>query len=166
MRRRAFLTLSLAALASAANAQDVAAPGVTFGAAPPRQIEPQNALEYSFLAAMGSEALRPAFRRQLLESRVVLALASSAPDAAPREISPRAGVHAGLIFTGGARLDSVLGPGAPRVMLNGRAALERLRGKHVVINARLVPMLVLEPEDVAHYLETPAGAPNLTGPTE
>lgn len=144
----------------------VAAPGVSVGPQRSSQIEPQNTLEYAFLAAMGSEALRPAFRRQFLDSRVVLALASSAPDAPPREISPREGVRAGLIFTSSARIDAALGPGAGRVFLTGRAALERLRGKHVVINARLAPMLVLEPEDVARYLETPAGPPNLTGPTE
>ncbi|HCK83543.1 MAG TPA: hypothetical protein DHW63_03210, partial [Hyphomonadaceae bacterium] len=61
----------------------VAAPGVSVGPQRSAQIEPQNVLEYAFLAAMGSEALRPAFRRQFLDSRVVLALASSAPDAPP-----------------------------------------------------------------------------------
>ncbi len=175
MHRRFLLGCALGAwcFPLGARAQDappaappVAAPGVSIGPAQSQQIDPQNTLEYAFIAAMGSEALRPAFRRQLLDSRVVLALASSAPDAPPREINPREGVRAGLIFTSGARIDAALGPGAGRVFLTGRAALERLRGKYVVINARLAPMLVLEPEDVARYLETPAGPPNLTGPTE
>jgi hypothetical protein len=155
MRRRALLPLlAAAALTPSAFAQG-AAPGVTFRAEGPPAIEPQNALERAFLDAMANEALRPPFRRQLLESRVALALASSAPDAPPRELTPREGVRAALIFTSGQRIDAVLGPSSPRVWLTGREALERLRGKHVVINARLVPMLVLEPEDVARYLETP-----------
>ncbi|MEQ1617907.1 MAG: SseB family protein [Terricaulis sp.] len=165
MRRRLFVGLLLGscALTGAALAQGVAAPGVSLR---PAEITPQNSLEQAFLAAMGSEALRPAFRRQLLQSRVVLALASSAPDAAPRELTPREGVQAGMVFTSNARIDAVLGPAAPRAMMTGRAALERLRGRHVLINARLAPMLVLEPEDVAAYLAAPAEPPPLTGPTE
>lgn len=71
-----------------------------------------------------------------------------------------------MVFTSNARIDSVLGPAAPRATMTGRAALERLRGRHVLINARLAPMLVLEPEDVAAYLTAPAEPPPLTGPTE
>ncbi len=165
MRRRLILGsfLGFCALAGAALAQGVAAPGVSL--APPG-ITPQNALERAFVAAMDSEAARPAFRRELLQSRVVLALASSAPDAAPREITPREGVRAGMVFTSNARINAVLGPAAPRAMMTGRAALERLRGRHVLVNARLAPMLVLEPEDVAAYLAAPAEPPALTGPTE
>lgn len=171
MRRRMFLStrLSLSALLGwgampgAALAQGVAAPGVSIATV---EISPQNALEYAFVAAMNSEAMRPAFRRALLENHVVLALTSSAPDAAPREITPAEGVRAGLIFTSSARLDTVLGPTAPRATMTGRAALERLRGKHVIINPRLAPMLVLEPEDVGRYLETPVSPATLTGPTE
>jgi hypothetical protein len=165
MRRRWLLGsfLSFCAFAGAALAQGVAAPGVSL--APPA-ITPRNALEQAFVAAMDSEALRPAFRRQLLASRVVLALASSAPDAPPREVTPREGVRAGLVFTSNARIDAVLGPAAPRAMMTGRAALERLRGRHVFINVRLAPMLVLEPEDVATYLAAPVEPPPLTGPTE
>lgn len=165
MRRRLFVGLFIGscALTGAALAQGVAAPGVSLG---PPQITPQNPLEQAFVDAMDSEALRPAFRRQLLQSRVVLALASSAPDAAPREIAPRDGVRAGMVFTSNARIDAVLGPAAPRAMMTGRAALERLRGRHVLVNARLAPMLVLEPEDVADYLAAPAAPPPLTGPTE
>ena len=51
-------------------------------------------------------------------------------------------------------MDAVLGADAPRIMLNGRAALERLRGKNAVINFRLVPMLTLDDEDIAVYLAT------------
>lgn len=165
MRRRLFTSLFLGAcaLSGAALAQGVAAPGVTLG---PAEITPQNPLERAFVDAMGSEALRPAFRRQLLQSRVVLALASSAADAPPRELTPREGVRAGMVFTSNARIDSVLGPAAPRAMMTGRDALERLRGRHVLINARLAPMLVLEPEDVAAYLASPVEPPPLTGPTE
>lgn len=159
MHRRTLLTLAVALAApSLAAAQGR-------NAAPPLEIEPQNELEQVFVQAVNHADVRPAFRRRLLQSRVVLALASDAPDAPPREVSPREGVHAGLIFTGNQRMDTVLGPTAPRVSLTGRAALERLRGKHVIVNAQLVPMLVLEPEDVANYLEgtMPSAA---AGPTQ
>lgn len=173
MHRRFLLGAALAAwcLPAGARAQSApaaqnapppaAAPGVSIG---PTEITPENALEYTFVAANSAEAMRPAFRRQFLDSHVALALASDAPNAEPREIEPREGVRAGLVFTSNARLDAVLGPAAPRATLTGRAALTRLRGKHVIINARLAPMLVLEPEDVAHYLETPA-APS-AGPSQ
>ena len=130
-----------------------------------RPIEPANALEHTFVAALRNEAMRPVFRRQLLESHVALALASSAADAPPLELNLRQGVSAAVIFTSGERLDEVMGPSAPRVILTGRAALERLRGKNVIINMRLMPMLTLEAEDVARYLDTPAG-PGSAGPSQ
>jgi hypothetical protein len=130
---------------------------------PALEIDPQNELEEVFVQAVDRRDLRAVFRRRLLQSRVVLALASNAPDSPPREISPSEGVHAGLIFTGTQRMDTVLGPMAPRVSLTGRAALERLRGRHVIVNAQLVPMLVLEPEDVAAYLD---GSATSAGPAQ
>lgn len=158
MHRRTLLLTAAAVLA---------APGLAAAqseaAGPALEIDPQNELEEAFVQAVEHQDVRPVFRRRLLQSRVVLALASNAADAPPREISPREGVHAGLIFTGTQRMDTVLGPMAPRVSLTGRAALERLRGKHVIVNAQLVPMLVLEPEDVAAYLD---GSANSAGPAQ
>jgi|CXWL01.1.fsa_nt_gi hypothetical protein len=167
MRRRSFVTTALAAaLPVLARAQSPTPPVAAPGPQAPPEIQPQNALEYAFVAALTNEAMRPVFRRQFMEAHVVLALASDAPDAPPREVAPREGVRAGLVFTGATRLDAALGPAAPRATLTGRAALERLRGRHVVINARLAPMLVLEPEDVASYLETPEAPPTLAGPSQ
>jgi hypothetical protein len=126
-------------------------------------IDPQNALERTFVAAVTDPSQRPVFRSQLLESQVVLALATSAADSAPREVPLRAGVSATLIFTSAARMDSVLGSSAPRVSLSGRDALQRLHGKNVIINPTLAPMLTLEPDDVAHWLAVPA-APSAPQP--
>lgn len=117
-----------------------------------QMITAQNELERAFLEALQDETARPAFRRELLASQVALALASDAPDAGPRLVRLNAEVQAGAIFTSTTRLDSVLGPASPRRVLAGRAAFERLRGQHVVLNYRLVPMLTLEPEDVEQYL--------------
>ena len=157
MRRRGFVTAALAAAAlpGFASAQTTTTPAAPAATAPPPPIEPQNALEHAFVAALTNPAMRPVFRRLLLESHVALALASPAPDAPPREVPIREGAQAGLIFTSAARLDSVLGAGAARSILTGRAALQRLSGKNVIVNARLVPMLTLEAEDIARYLETP-----------
>lgn len=157
MRRRRFVT----ALAAAASL-----PLIAFAQTPPQApIAPQNALEHSFVAALTNPAMRPIFRRQLLDGHVALALSASGPGALPREIALREGVRAGLIFTSAARLNAVLGADAPRVILTGRAALERLRGKNVVINAQLIPMLTLEAADVARYLETPV-SPGSAGPAQ
>lgn len=165
MRRRLFVTAALGAVLAPAlaGAQTVATPA-TPAAPRPQPIEPTNALEYAFVSALTNEGMRPIFRRYLLETHVVLALASNAPDAAPREVQVRDGFRAGAIFTSAARADSVLGPTSARVVINGRAALERLAGKNVVINPTLVPMLTLEPEDVAQYLATPGETS--AGPTQ
>ena len=164
MQRRDVLSaaIGLAAAPAAALAQTQQQP-----AAPrePPPITPQNDLEHAFLAALRNPAARPAFRRQLLDSHVTLALVSSAPDAPAFELPLREGVTAGLIFTSPARLDSVLGPSAPRAVLTGRAALTRLRGKNVILNARLTPMLTLEAEDVEAYLAAPV-SPDSAGPTQ
>lgn len=156
-----------------------AAFGQTAGTAPPpasaqpapanalalRPIEPTNALEHTFVAALDNAAMRPVFRRQLLESHVALALTSDAPDAPPLEMNLREGVSAAVIFTSAERLNEVMGPGTPRAIMTGRAALERLRGKNVIINLRLMPMLTLEADDVARYLEAPE-SPASAGPSQ
>jgi hypothetical protein len=91
MRRRAFLSAALIALAApAAFAQ-------TQSAAPRPAlpvIEPQNALERALLAATepgAGEPERDAFRRLFLRSEVALALSANAPDAPPAQIEPRPG---------------------------------------------------------------------------
>lgn len=165
MRRRHFFAAALAAAAlpGAGRAQTPAAAPATPPA--PQPIQPQNALEYAFVAALTNAEMRPVFRRQLLEGHVALALTSTQANAPPREIIIREGHSAGLVFTSVARLETVLGADTPRAILTGRAALERLRGKNVVINARLAPMLTLEPEDVARYLATPV-SPTSAGPAQ
>lgn len=172
MQRRTFLLtlgggVALPALAFAQQQEQPetppAASGVTLGGPRP-VIEPQNALEFAFVSALTNENMRPIFRRYLLDTHVALALSGPAGDAAPLEIRVRSDFSAGAIFTSAARLQSVLGVNAPHVMINGRAAFERLNGKNVVINYRLVPMLTLEPTDVATYLETPGESS--AGPTQ
>lgn len=153
MRRRSFIMIALAAAVwpQAALAQDAQRPVL-----PLQPIEPANALEQAFIAAFQNEEMRPAFRRLLLEAPVALALASAAADAPPLERPLREGATAGLIFTSAARLAVVLGGDAPHVVMPGRSALERLRGKYAVLNYRLAPMLTLEPDDITRYLEAPA----------
>lgn len=152
MLRRIFLTSVLGALALPAAAQVQGPPALNLSLRP---IEPENALERAFVAAFENEEMRPVFRRLLLDSPVALALASNAAEAPPLERPLREGATAGFIFTSAARLSSVLGEETPRAVVAGRAALERLRGKYAVVNYRLAPMLTLEPEDIARYLETP-----------
>jgi hypothetical protein len=154
MRRRGFVAAALAALAcpAAAQAQNTA-PDLSSNA--PGPIEPQNALERTFVQALTNAEMRPAFRRQLLESQVALAMTGGDADAAPREFPYRGGATTAAVFTSAARLSAVLGDDAPRIVVSGRAALELLRGKNVVINPTLAPMLTLEPEDVERWLETP-----------
>ena len=73
--------------------------------------------------------------------------------------------RAALIFTSGALLDQRLGPATPRVSLTGRAALQRLRENHVVINFGYAPMLMLDPPGVAGFLGIPA-TPESAGPSQ
>lgn len=150
MLRRIFLTTVLGAIALPAAAQNQDAPRLTL-----QPIEPENALERAFVAALTNAEMRPVFRRLLLESPVALAMASHEEGAAPLERPLPEGATAGFIFTSASRLAAVLGDDTPSAVMNGRAALERLRGKYVVVNYRLAPMLTLEPEDIARYLETP-----------
>lgn len=158
MRRRTFVAASLAGCIAPALAH---AQTTTSPANPPRQrtpIEPQNELERTFIEALEHEESRPAFRRELLESQVALALSSNSPDAPPRQVELSPGVRACLIFTSSARAASVMGPAAPRVVLSGREALMLVRGTNVVININLVPSLSLEAEDIDDYLEIPIAA--------
>ena len=138
--------------APAANAQ-------TQPAAQQVQLEPYeatNALERAFEAAYRSEAMRPAFRRQFLESHVFLVTQTNAPDA-PAMLRPlRGNDRAALVFTSVELLERRVGPAAPRVSLTGRAALQRLGDHHVAINIGYAPMLVLDPAGVAAFLDIPA----------
>lgn len=120
-----------------------------------RPIQPQNPLEEDFLAAFEAEAMRPVFRTRFLESQVCLALASTAEDAAPLQVTLRNTGRAAAVYTSAERLTSVLGVGVARVSLTGRQALERTRGSNVAINYRLIPMLTLEPADVDSFLLIP-----------
>ncbi len=162
MRRRTFVAAWLAGLIAPALAHAQTTP-----ANQPRQrtpIEPANELERTFIEALQHEESRPAFRRELLESQVALALSSNSPDAPPRQVELRPGVRACLIFTSSARAAQVMGPAAPRVVLSGREALTRVRGTNVIININLSPSLVLEAEDVDDYLEIPQAARPRTTP--
>lgn len=127
-------------------------------------ITPENALEYAFVSALTNDSMRPIFRRYLLQTHVALALQSAEQDAPVRELRMRDGRTAGAIFTSEQRLRQVLGADAPHIIINGRAAFTRLAGKNVVINPGLVPMLTLEPPDVAAYLLTPGESS--AGPTQ
>ncbi len=169
MRRRLFLSAAIAAVATPALAQTTPAAPAPTETPPPapaaaRAIEPVNALEYAFVSALTEPDMRPIFRRYLIDTHVVLATVSADPDAAPLEVDVGGDFRAVAIFTSAQRVDEVLGADAPRIVINGRAALERLEGKNVVINYRLVPMLTLEPDDVRRYLEPPGDAS--AGPTQ
>lgn len=150
MRRRLFLTGALAALPGLAWAQDQAPQPQP---EPPPLITAQNELERAFLAALHDENARAAFRREFLVSQVIVALESDAGDAEPREVQLGPERTAAAIFTSSTRMSGVLGPAAARRVMSGREALTLLHGKHVVLNYRLAPMLTLEPEDVAEWLD-------------
>lgn len=168
MRRRLFLSAAIAAVATPAFAQTTPPAPATETPPPapvaPRLIEPVNALEYAFVSALTEPDMRPIFRRYLIDTHVVLATTSADADAAPLEVDVGSDFRAVAIFTSTQRVDEVLGADAPRIVINGRAALERLEGKNVVINYRLAPMLTLEPADVARYLQPPGDAS--AGPTQ
>lgn len=150
MLRRTFLGAAALTLPGAAWAQ-----GLTVA-----RISPENELEAAFVGAVDNPAQRQAFRGILLESRVALALANQASDSPPRMVdvlnpagSPTPSTPRAAIFTSASRLEGVLGPAIARVMLTGRDALTRLRGRNVVLNYRLLPMLTLDADDVASYLQ-------------
>lgn len=173
MRRRSFVTAGLAAgmLPTVARAQasgvtlpptDASAPSAPLAVRP---IDPQNALEYAFVQALTNENMRPIFRHYLMDTHVALAMSSAAADAEPKTVRLHNGQDAIAIFTSSERVDTVLGEDAPRIMIAGRAAFERARGKNVVINYHLIPMLTLEPEDVASYLAAQPGVAS-AGPSQ
>ncbi|MEQ1493700.1 MAG: SseB family protein [Terricaulis sp.] len=172
MLRRTVLISALGAWPASAFAQTTtpqqpaAAPqpqATQTGQAPP-PITPENALEYAFVSALTNPNMRPIFRRYLMETHVALALTAAADDSPPRHVRVREGFTAGAIFTSEQRLKQALGDDAPHIMINGRAALTRLVGGNVVINPGFVPMLTLEPTDVAAYLATPGESSS--GPTQ
>jgi hypothetical protein len=167
MLRRTLLMSALSAWPATALAQTQQPVATPQGQPPrtePQAITPTNALEYAFVSALTNQNMRPIFRRYLMETHVALALTSADQDAPVREIRVRDDFTGGAIFTSEQRLQQVLGADAPHVIINGRAAFTRLAGKNIVINPGLVPMLTLEPTDVAAYLLTPGEAS--AGPTQ
>jgi hypothetical protein len=176
MRRRTFLTATLAALAAspAAFAQLQTPTALPV-------IEPQNDLERALIAATdvgAGEPQRDAFRRLFLRSNVALALSSNSPDAPPAQVEPRPGRQACLIFTSSARATEIMGADTPRIVLTGRQALERVRGTNVVININRRPFITLDAEGVEGFLALPDGreanapapqqpaSPQSTGPSQ
>jgi hypothetical protein len=188
MRRRTFVTATVTALAapalvraqttppqSAPQQPEPAPPRVDFSERaqplPPQLIEPQSALERTFVAATENDALRALFRLQFLESPVALALSGPSPDAPPRQIDLPRGARACLIFTSSARATEIIGARAPRVVLTGREALERVRGTNVIININLRPYLTLDAAGIETFLalpeipEPPASTPSPPPPS-
>lgn len=164
LRRTLFLSALAATVAPAwaqTTAQDANEP------APPalQEYAPSNSLERAFIAAYRNEQMRPAFRRQFLESNVLVVMASTASDAPPLLRTLQGEDRAALIFTSGVLLDRRLGPATPRVALTGRAALRRLAQNHVVINFGYAPMLMLDPPGIAGFLDIPA-TPDSAGPSQ
>jgi len=167
MLRRLFL---LAAFAAApAWAQTPSAPPAQAPAAAPQPelqaYEPNNALERAFIAAYQNETMRPAFRRQFLDSHVFVVMQSNAPDAQPRLAPMRGADRAAFVFTSPDLLDRRMGPETPRLALTGRAALQRLHANYVVIDVGYAPMLMLDPAGVAGFLDIPV-APDSAGPSQ
>jgi hypothetical protein len=150
MRRRTFLTATLAALAaSSAFAQNLMP-----------VIEPQNDLERALIAATDAgagEPQRDMFRRLFLRSEVALVLSANAPESPPAQIEPRQGYHTCLIFTSSARVTEIMSDSTPRIVLTGRQALERVRGTNVVINLNRRPFIVLDAAGVEGFLALPDG---------
>lgn len=149
MHRRQILSaaLALAAIPALAWAQGAQTPPRT----PPPPITPENDLERVFLAALADPDQRPVFRREFLTSQVSLAMANAERDSAPLELT-FGQLQTGAIFTSANRQNAVMGPASARRLMTGRQALTRLRGKNVVINMMLTPMLTLEPADVTAFL--------------
>lgn len=149
MQRRVFITTAFAAAAlpCGAWAQTTQRPARE----PPPPITAENELERVFLEALRDETMRPVFRRTFLASQVALAMANAETDSAPLELT-FGELRTGAIFTSPSRQSEILGPASARRVMTGRQALSRLRGKNVVINMMLTPMLTLEPEDVAAFL--------------
>ncbi len=163
MLRRTVLFSALAAAATPAFAQTAETPAPM--AAPQFEtIEPATALEQTFVQAFRSPAMRPAFRRQFLESNVLLVTVSRAPNAAP-QFGEVPGGQAAMIFTSDALLERRLGDDTPRLGMTGRAALMRVREHSVAINIGYEPTLLLDPEGISNFLEIPASA-EASGPAQ
>lgn len=158
MLRRTLLAFALVAMAAPALAQTAPA------TSPLQPIQPQTSLEEAFVAAYRSEAARPAFREEFLESNVLLVMAANTRDSDPRLV-PVPGGQSAMIFTSTDLLNRRLGPATPRVAMNGRAALMRVRTNNVVINAGYEPMLVLDPAGIAGFLGIPASEDS-AGPSQ
>ena len=160
--------------AAATAPSGVAAPGVSANggaahAAPARAaIEPANDLERAFVNAAHQANARIAFRRTFLASQVALATVSADANAAPREIRLGPGGEACLIFTSDARATQIMGPSAPRQLMTGRQALERLRGAPlVIININMDPYLTLDAAGIEAFLGADApAAPASAGPSQ
>lgn len=130
----------------------------------PVPIQPANALEHTFVAALTNAEMRPVFRRMLLESQVALALDSGGEEV--RTVPIQGERTAAAIFTSPARLRVILGADAPFEVMTGRAALARVREGNVAINIGWAPMLTLEPEDIAQWLEAPDLSSATRGPSQ
>ncbi|MDX2276750.1 MAG: SseB family protein [Hyphomonadaceae bacterium] len=152
---RALLLAAAVMAAGPAVAQDPPAAATEQPASAPAYIEPTNALEQTFVAAVDNPDLRAAFRRQFLESQVALALSSRDPAAPPRAIDLPNGTKACLIFTSPARAAAVMGDDSPYVVLTGREALMLVRGTNVIINVNLRPFLTLDSEAIDSFLSIP-----------
>jgi hypothetical protein len=147
-----------------------AAPGAAQHASAPARtvIQAANPLERAFLNAARQESERVPFRRIFLDSQVALATVSAAPNAAPRSVRLGPAAEACLIFTSDARATQVMGPTAPRQMMTGREALQRVHGAHlVIININLDPFLTLDAESVSAFLSADAApATPSAGPSQ
>ncbi|MBI3439852.1 MAG: hypothetical protein HY054_14595 [Proteobacteria bacterium] len=153
----------------------VAAPGVNAnrGAAHPTPAraatEPANELERAFINAARQASARVAFRHTFLESQVALATVSADANAAPREIRLGPGGEACLIFTSDARATQIMGPNAPRQLMTGRQALERIRGAPlVIININMDPYLTLDTAGIEAFLAADSAPPatHSAGPSQ
>jgi hypothetical protein len=156
MRALVLIAALMASTSAWAQAQtETPAPAQAEPAAGTAYIEPENALERTFIAAMDNADMRPVFRRQFLESDVALALSSREPSAPPRSINLPTGARACLIFTSPARAAAVMGDEGAYVVLSGREALERVRGANVIININSRPYLTLDSEGIDSFLAIP-----------
>lgn len=148
MRRRTFVATALAA-----GALPLAARAQGFSVAP---ITPANELEEAFISAFNTPQMRPIFRRRLMSDHIAVALASSAEDSGPLSVQvPTQGggrMTCAAVFTSSDRLMSVLGGETPFRTMTGREAFQNLAHQNIVLNYRLIPMLTLEPDDIAQYL--------------
>jgi hypothetical protein len=154
-------------------ASGVAAPGINANAsashasATRTAIQPANDLERAFINAAHQASARTAFRHTFLTSQVALATTTAAANSPAREIRLGPGGDACLIFTSNARATQIMGAQAPRQLMTGREALERIRGAHlVIININMDPYLTLDAAGIEAFLAadtapaTPSAGPS------